>query len=62
MKDYVPPKAMIEFTRKMQEKRLVQGSREELNNMTPEEVDLEVFITFVARHAKNVYPRNNYYC
>lgn len=45
VKDYVPPKAMIEFSRKIQEKKLVQGSREELNNMMPEEVDLEVIHT-----------------
>lgn len=40
--EYTPPKKMIEFSRKHQEDEMVQTLREEIQQLTKDEADLEV--------------------
>ena len=40
--EYIPPKKMIEFSRKHQEEKLVKEQEDELRQLTEDEVDLEV--------------------
>lgn len=40
--DYTPPKKMIEFSRRLQEQRLLQHERANWEHLSPEQVDLQV--------------------
>ena len=40
--EYAPPKKMIEFSRRLQEQRLLQHERAEWEQLAPEQVDLQV--------------------
>ena len=40
--EYIPPKKMIEFSRRHQEDKLVKEQEDELRQLTEDEVDLEV--------------------
>ena len=44
--EYIPPKKMIEFSRKHQEEKLVKEQEDELRQLTEDEVDLEVKLKF----------------
>ena len=43
--EYTPPKKMIEFSRKHQEEEMVQTLKEEIQQLTTDEADLEVHTT-----------------
>ena len=45
--EYIPPKKMIEFSRKHQEDKLVKEQEDELRQLTEDEVDLEVNIRWL---------------
>ena len=46
--EYTPPKKMIEFSRKHQEEEMVQTLKEEIQQLTTDEADLEVgFIGYI---------------
>lgn len=41
--EVTPPKKMLEFSRKFQEDKIVEDMKDDINQLTKEECDLEVF-------------------